>query len=182
MFSAINRLQSLVGLSLICLPLTVQLNAQKDRREPFTAAQQQQIAEASIDPDVRLGLFTKFANEHSQTIAGVSKRTEKGRGQRLDNELQDFTAIVDELASNLDEYSGRKADIRKAVKELNESVAHWQEILKSVPKDPIAELALRDATEAVGDLVVDAKSVAAEQDAYFKEHKDAKGQEREEPK
>jgi hypothetical protein len=181
-FEAICRLRFRVGLCLLSVSLAASVHAQKDRREPLTPKQQDQIAEAGIDPDARLDLYIKFANEHAQTIEAVSKRTEKARGKRLDSELQNFTAIVDELASNLDEYAGRKADIRKALKSLNESVAHWQEILKGVPKDPVTDIALQDATDSISDLSQDAKTYSSDQDAYFKEHKDAKGQEREEPK
>ena len=175
-------MQFLAGLCVLSFPLTILLHAQKDKHEPLTAAQQEQIAEAGIDPNERISLYTKFANERAQTIEGVGKRTEKGRGRRLDAELQDFTAIVDELATNIDEYGDRKSDLRKALKGLNEDVARWQTILKGLPKDPITEIALTDATEALSDLVDDTKKLTAEQEAYFKEHKDAAGQEREEPK
>ena len=37
---------------------------------------------------------------------------------RLDNELQDVATLMDELGSNLDEYSDRHADIRLALKPL----------------------------------------------------------------
>jgi hypothetical protein len=168
-------------LCFFAIPIPILLHAQKDKRDPLTPDQQDKIAEAGIYPDERLGLYTKYAEERIQRIAGLGKRIESGRGKRLDSELQDFTAIVDELASNLDTYGDRKADIRKSLKELNEKLPKWQEILAGLPKDPVSAVAQRDATEAVGDLSDDAKRYAAEQDTYFKEHKDAKGQEREEP-
>jgi hypothetical protein len=160
----------------------VYVHAQKEQREPLTGPQQDQIAEAGIDPNARVGLYTKFTNEHAVTIGALGKRTEQGRGRRLDQELQDFSALVDEIASNLDEYGDRKADIRKSLKELNEAVPRWQGILKGLPKDPIAQIALDDATAALNDLADQTKKLVADQDAYFKEHKDAEGQDREEPK
>ena len=175
------RLRVVARLALIIIPLAILLPAQKDQREPLTEAQQDQIAEAGIDPDARIGLYTKFANEHAQVIESVGKRTEKGRGRRLDSELQGFAALIDELASNLDEFGGRKADIRKALKGLNDDVPKWQAILKGLPIDPISEIAQNDAAEALGDLASDLKQLTADQDAYFKEHKDASGQDREEP-
>lgn len=169
-------------LCFLLIPALHLLHGQKDKRDPLTPDQQEKVAEAGIFPDERLSLYTKFANERISRIEGLGKRTESGRGKRLDSELQDFTALVDELASNLDAYGDRKADIRKSLKALNEDLPKWQAILSGLPKDPVSEIARRDATEALGDLAEDAKRYSAEQEAYFNEHKDAKGQEREEPK
>ncbi len=157
------------------------LHPQRDQREPLNAAQQDQIAEAGIDPDARIALYTKFTGEHAQTIEGLGKRREAGRGRRLDGELQDFAALIDELSSNLDEYGDRKADLRKALKELDEAIPRWQAILRGLPEDSAYEISRNDAGDALGDLAAEARKLTAEQEAYFKEHKDAKGQDREEP-
>ena len=58
---------------------------------------------------------------------GLIKRAKStARAHRVDDELQDFTALMDELGDNLDVYSGRKADLRKSLKGLNEGVQRWQ--------------------------------------------------------
>lgn len=157
------------------------LRAQRDQREPLNATQQEQIAEAGIDPDARIALYTKFTNEHAQTIEGLGKRHEAGRGRRLDGELQDFATLIDELSSNLDEYGDRKADMRKALKVLNEALPRWQGILHGLPNDSAYEVSRNDAGDALSDLTDLTKKLTADQEAYFKEHKDAKGQDREEP-
>ena len=51
---------------------------------------------------------------------------------RLDGELQDLTALMDELGTNLDVYSDRKADIRKALKALNDAAPRWLGILRTL--------------------------------------------------
>jgi hypothetical protein len=181
-FKFVGKLWFITALCFLAFPIFNSIQAQKEKRDPLTPDQQDKIAEAGIFPDERLGLYTKFANERMNRIEGLGKRTESGRGKRLDSELQDFTALVDELASNLDNYGDRKADIRKSLKGLNEDLPKWQAILNGLPKDPAAEIARRDATEAVGDLTEDAKRYATDLEAYFKDHKDAAGQEREEPK
>jgi hypothetical protein len=157
------------------------LHPQRDQREPLNAAQQEQIAEAGIDPDARIALYAKFTSEHAQTIEGLGKRHEPGRGRRLDSELQDFASLIDELSSNLDEYGDRKADLRKALKELDEAIPRWQAILRGLPEDSAYEVSRNDAGDALGDLASQAQKLTAEQEAYFREHKDAKGQDREEP-
>ena len=47
------------------------------------------------------------------------------RGRRLDDELQDLTALMDEFGSNLDVYSDRHADIRKSLKPLTAATQRW---------------------------------------------------------
>ncbi len=101
--------------------IAANLHGQKEKREPLTGPQIEQIREAGIYPVDRVNLYTKFLNEHADTIKGLTNRGKSGsRVQRLDGELQDFTALMDELGSNLDVFSDRKADIRKALKPLSE--------------------------------------------------------------
>jgi len=166
---------------IVCAPLT--LAAQKQKREPLTDAQQEQIAEAGIDPVARVSLYVRFLNEHSDAIAGLIKRAHSAaRSHRIDSELQDFSALMDELGDNLDVYSERKADVRKSLKALNDGVAHWQSVLHELPSEPVFELSLKDALGSASDLANQAKQLTTDQDAYFKAHPDEKGQDRYEPK
>lgn len=164
-----------------CLLMAVPLSAQKRTHETLTEAQQEQIAEAGVNPDARIGLYTKFLNERAETIKGLTNRHESGRGRRLDTELQEFASLIDELASNLDEYGDRKADLRKSLKHLNEAVASWHDILHNLQSDSAYEIARNDAAEALNDLSDQTKKLTAEQEEYFKLHKKSNGQEREEP-
>ena len=102
--------------------------------------------------------------------------------QRLNGELKDFAALIDELDDNLDVYSERKADIRKSLKGLNEGIARWQAVLHALPSEPGFELSLKEAFDSIGDLSDSAKQITTDQEAYFKAHPDEKGQDRYEPK
>ena len=162
---------------------TAPLHAQKEKREPLTPAEQDQVAEAGIDPVARVGLYVKFLDEHSDTIKGLITRAHTtARVQRLNGDLEDFAALADELDDNLDVYSERKADIRKSLKGLNEGIARWQAILHALPSEPGFELSLKESFDAVGDLSDQAKQIGTDQDAYFKAHPDEKNQDRYEPK
>lgn len=168
---------------LFCLLLAAPVAAQKQKREPLTQDQQDQIAEAGIEPVARVGLYVKFLDDHSDTIRGLIKRAKSpARSQRLDGELQDFAALLDELGDNLDVFSQRKADIRKSLKGLNEGIGRWQGVLHDLPSEPGFELALKNAQGSIGDLADQTKEIAADQEAYFKAHKDEAGQDRYEPK
>lgn len=159
------------------------LHGQKEKREPLTGPQIEQIREAGIYPVDRVNLYTKFLNEHADTIKSLTNRGKSGsRVQRLDGELQDLTALMDELGSNLDVFSDRKADIRKALKPLSEDTQRWLGILRALPGEPGFDLARKEAIESGEDLADQAKRLLAEQTEYFNLHKDEQGQDRAEPK
>ena len=168
---------------LVLLLLAAPLFAQKDKREPLTEDEIEQIREAGIVPSQRIDLYTKFLNQHADTIKSLTARKKNdARALHLDNELQDFTALMDELGSNLDTYSDRHADIRKALKPLSESTDRWLSILHALIGEPGFDLARKEAIESGEDLTDQAKRLLTEQTEYFKEHKDEANQERAEPK
>jgi hypothetical protein len=168
---------------LICLLFAAPLPAQKEKREPLTEAQIEQIREAAIYPDERVSLYTKFLNERADVIKGLTNRARSAaRGRRLDDELQDFTALMDEFGSNLDVYSDRHADIRKSLKPLPEATQRWLGILRALPGEPGFDLARKEAIESGEDLADQATRLLHEQTEYFNLHKDQQGQDRAEPK
>ncbi len=168
---------------LACLFSSVQLSAQKEQREPLTSAQIEKIREAGIYPDDRVKLYTRFLDEHADVIKGLTNRTKSAaRSRRLDDELQDFTALMDELGSNLDTYSDRHADIRKSLKPLTEATQRWLGILRALAGEPGFDLSRKEAIESGQDLADQAERLLREQTDYFKLHKDEQGQDRAEPK
>ena len=169
--------------SLFCLLLSAPLAAQQQKREPLTEKQQDQIEEAGIDPVARVDLYVKFLNDYSDTIKGLIPRAKSAaRSRRIDDELQHFSALMDELGDNLDMFSERKADLRKSLKGLNESIRRWQGVLQDLPSEPGFELSLKEAIASANDLADQAKQITADQETYFKAHPDEKGQDRAEPK
>jgi homospermidine synthase len=151
-------------------------------RDPLTPAQADQVAQAGIDPPERVHLYNKFLDEHAEEIKALAKRADTpARNNRLASDLEDFANLMDELGSNLDVYSDRKADIRKALKPLNESIQHWQAMLNGLPSESGFDLARTDALDSSNDLADQAKQMMQDQDKYFQEHKDQAGQERKLP-
>ena len=155
---------------------------QEPKRDPLTPKQAQQIAESGIDPPGRIGLFTKFLNEHADAIAKLTKRADTpARNRLLNRSLEEFSTLMDELGDNLDTYSDRKADLRKALKPLDKSIQHWQEMLRGLPGDSRFQVARDDALASSKDLADQTKQLIQDQASYFKEHKNQAGQERAEP-
>ena len=172
-----------VSLFVLCLCLPLTLTAQKQKREPLTEAQMDKIAEAGIDPNGRVGLYTQYLNEHASAIDALAKRAKtEARASRLNDALEDFAALLDELGDNLDVLSDRKADIRKSLKTLTEATPHWQTTLRALQGEPGFELSRKEAIESGQDLASQAERLLNEQTEYFKQHPDEAGQDRWEPK
>lgn len=167
----------------LCLVVSVPLFAQKQKREPLTDAQVEKIAEAGIDPDARVALYTDFLKEKADAIRALGKRASSdARSERLSDALEDFAALMDELGDNLDTYSDRKADMRKSLKALSEATPGWQGMLRALAGEPKFSLARKEAIEAGEDLASQADRLLKEQTDYFNQHPDEKGQDRVEPK
>jgi hypothetical protein len=168
---------------LLCLLVAAPVLPQKGKREPLTEAQVEQIAEAGIDPIGRVNLYTKFLNEHADVIKDLTNRGKSpARSRRLDDELQNFTALMDELGSNLDTYSDRHADIRKSLKPLTEATQRWLVILRALAGEPGFDLSRKEAIESGEDMADQVKRLLQEQTDYFNLHKDEQGQDLAEPK
>jgi hypothetical protein len=177
------RARYLSLLILALLYLAAQALAQKEQRQPLTETQIEQIREAGIDPDERVKLYTKFLQEHVDSIKGLTPRIHSGaRVKRLDSELQDLTALMDELGANLDQYGERKADLRKSLKGLTEANKQWLDVLNALPSESGFDLSRKEAIDSEKDLADQAAQMLKEQTDYFNLHKDEKGQDRAEPK
>ena len=167
----------------LCLLFAAPLGAQKEKREPLTEAQVEKIAEAGIDPNARVVLYTQYLNEHADAIKAMTNRAKSdARSSRLNGALEDLTTLMDELGDNLDVFSDRKADIRKSLQALADAAPRWQGILRALAGEPGFDLSRKEAIEASEELSDQAKRLLQEQADYFKQHPDEIGQDRAEPK
>lgn len=171
---------ALIALALVC---AAPVCAQKQHRQTLTEAEIEQIREAGIEPDQRIHLFTRFVAERVEAVESLGKRgASSARTKRLDDTLQDLAALMDELGDNLDQYGGRKADVRKSLKTLNEAAPRWLDALRALPHEPGIDISRKEALESAQDLADQSVLLEKEQAAYFAEHKDERGQQRAEPK
>lgn len=171
------------ALILACFLAAAPLRAQKQKREPLTDAQVEEIREAGIDPAERIKLYAKYIDEHVDTIKKLTNRSRSdARARRLDNELLDLAALMDEMGENLDQYADRKADLRKALKPLSEAAPRWLNTLRALAGEPPFDLSRKEAIESGDDLADQATRLLQEQTDYFNQHKDEAGQQRAEPK
>ena len=153
-------------LVLVLLLLIVVASARK--RDPLTDAETDQLREAAMEPYKRLKLYIKFAEARLIAIDQMRSdpRLADGRGQHIHDLLEDFTAILDEINDNLDQYEGRpltkddRKDFKKGLKEVIEADDKFElklRTLKSaIDTDPQTkkeahdfQFALQDAQEAL---------------------------------
>jgi hypothetical protein len=85
---------------------------------------------------------------------------------------------MDEMGSNLDQYSDRHSDIRKALKALTDDTPRWLNILRVLPGESGFDLARKEAIESGEELADQATRLLHEQNDYFATHKDERNQER----
>lgn len=103
------------------------------RRDPFTPPEIDQIRDTSWEPDLRLGLYVKFAR--SRLVALEQMRADpktKDRAQQTHDRLDDFLLIYDELNDNIDTYVDRKNDIRKPLKVIIDADTEFQAKLRAL--------------------------------------------------
>jgi hypothetical protein len=161
------------------IPSGAWLRAQHVRTAALTEAEAEAVREASVYPEERVKLFTKFLEERAGKIKDLTGRPRSAqRVLKLDDTLQDFTLLMDEMGSNLDQYSDRHSDIRKSLKQLTEATPRWLNILRVLPGENGFDLSRKEAIESGEELADQATRLLHEQNDYFATHKDEKGQER----
>src|SRR6266478_10223873 len=123
------RTVRIVPAVLLLLLLLLSIAASAKRRDPLTDAEIDQLREVAMEPLKRLQLFIKFADLRLTTIGQMrdDPKQAEGRGKKIHNLLEDFTAILDEINDNLDQYQGRpldkdtRKDFKKALKDVIEA-------------------------------------------------------------
>ena len=151
---------------LIILVFTVVASARK--RDPLTDAETDQLREVAMEPQKRLKLYIKFAEARLEAIDQLrtDPKLAEGRGKKIHDLLEDFTAILDEINDNLDTYEGRplakddRKDFHKGLKDVIEASDKFDLKLKTLKSagdtDPQAkkeavdyQFALADARDAL---------------------------------
>lgn len=119
---------------LVILLLLLSVAAAARRRDPLTEAEADQIREASREPAKRVKLYIKFTDARMDAIdqSRSDPSQANGRGRKIHDLLEDFSALLDEINDNLDVYQGRpltkddRKEFRKALKEVIEACDKWQ--------------------------------------------------------
>jgi hypothetical protein len=175
-----TRLRNAV-LTMVCV-LTLAGLAASQSRDPLTDAESDQLREMAQEPLKRFKLLIKFATERLNVLDQVRNDAKsKDRGQRVHDALTDFRQIIDELDDNIDDYSEKRTDLRKPLKEVVDAEGGFQSRLQGLKDASLKQtdpaeyqrynFALQDALESVSLSLEDAKKTLDEQTEAFKEVK-----------
>ncbi|HLJ25772.1 MAG TPA: hypothetical protein VKY85_03615 [Candidatus Angelobacter sp.] len=128
---------------LVVLLLTMVAAAR--RRDPLTDAESDQLREVAMEPGKRVKLYIKFAEVRLLAIDQLRSdpKAAEGRGKKIHDLLEDFTAILDEINDNLDTYQGRPLS-KDDRKEFHKGL---KEVIEAGDKFDLKLRALKSATE-----------------------------------
>ncbi len=175
-----TRAMASLLLAISCVSVVpLALQAQRVKAANLNEKEIEEIRESAVFPAERVKIYTRLIEERANVIKSLTGRPRSSqRVLKLDNTLQDFTALMDEMGSNLDQYSDRHSDIRKGLKPLTEVMPRWLSILRTLPGESGFDLARKEAIESGEELSAQAIRLLHEQDEYFATHKDERDQER----
>jgi len=177
-------IKSLVAIVLL-MPLFA--FAQRQKRDPLSDLEVDKLRDAAQTPDVRLKLYIEFARtrlDHLQQAKADAKATD--RDQQMQDALQDFIDIYDELNDNVDTFADRDDDLRKALKPVIEADTEFGSKLRAFKASLASsreEFAKYDylvgtALQAIDDSAKDHRDLLAEQEVKFKDKKEKPHKER----
>jgi hypothetical protein len=141
---------------IVVLLLLLSVAAYARKRDPLTPAEEDQIREVAQEPLKRLKLYIKFTQARLDSIDQVrtDPKQADGRGRKIHDLLEDFTALMDEINNNLDQYEGRpmtkddRKDFHKGLKEVITACNTWDGKLKALKSamesDPQAKQEAQD--------------------------------------
>ena len=153
------------------------------QRDSLTNPEIDELRDTALEPELRLKLYVKFARVRLASLEQArSDPKTTDRGQETHDRLQEFLDIYDEMNENIDNYVGRKSDLRKALKPVIESDTEFQAKLRAL-KDAANtardeakhyEFLLSTALETLDTSAQDHRQLLAEQEEAFKQKKASK--------
>ena len=140
----------------------------------LSEADTEKLREYADRPPERIKLYIQFIDVRITGIKEVLAATRPvppDQTAQVHNLMDEFTKLVDELQDNLDGYADHHDDVRKALKQLTEADARWQETLKAAPPNSGYEFVRKTAIDAASSMAQDATKMQEEQEQYFKDKK-----------
>ncbi len=155
---------------LLLLTSLLPLHAQRTDN-PLTNKEVEKLRDAGLNPMERVLDFVDFMNLRTSEINDLLSHARKpGREQDINELIQQFTSIADELADNLDDASQRHHDVRKALPKLLAATERWGTELKTPPDNSAYSITRKLAIETVSDLRDAATKLMEEQRVWFLAH------------
>lgn len=166
-----------LALAILALSTTLHvrpLYAQNDDHT-LSEAEVEQLRESAYVPRDRVLVFARFLDQRADAIHNLFAAPRRpGREQDAHDLLEQFTAIINELEDNLDEYSSRHDDVRKSLPKLLQATDRWASNIKSPPDNEAYNVSRKLALDAINDLRQDTTELIESQRTWFAAHPPAK--------
>jgi hypothetical protein len=168
-----NRGVPLTAALLLFLLLAPRLHAQAND-DDMSQKEIESLRDAAYIPSDRLVAYEKILNTREQEIRDLlSKPHRPGFAQDMHDSIDQFGAIADEFNDNLDDYSSKHRDVRKALPRLIADIERWSTTLRAPENDDAYNVVRRIALDSLKDMRNAATRMQIEQAEYFKAHPDA---------
>ena len=158
------------------------------RQPAFAQAGEDMLSQREVDslrdsafvPLDRVIVYERILNDREKRLEELlaKRRGHTDFAGEMHDVLDQFGAIADELNDNLDEYSRKHRDVRKALPRLVEATERWSTALRTPADDQAYAVVRRIALDNVKDTRELAQSLQTELDAYFRAHPDAEKEEK----
>ncbi|MBS1875599.1 MAG: hypothetical protein JSU00_20465 [Acidobacteria bacterium] len=135
--------------------MALALAAPAQDRDFLTADEADQVREAQ-EPNARLQLYVKFAQERLELLKQLMTSTKPGRTLLIHDTLEDYTHIIEAIDTVADDALKRKADIAVGMKAVAEGEKQMAETLNKMNENPGKdfaryEFAMQQAMETTQD-------------------------------
>jgi hypothetical protein len=124
----------------------------------FLSAEEIDQVRAAQDPNMRVQLYLKFAQQRVAQMNQLLRRERAGRTALLHDLLEDYSGITDALSTVTDDALRRKVDLTKGIAAVVSGEESLLVQLKNVLNNPPTDIAryefvLKDAIDATEDLL-----------------------------
>jgi septal ring factor EnvC (AmiA/AmiB activator) len=158
---------------LLALAICPRLRAQADD-DTMSQQEIESLRDAAYIPRDRIAAFERILNSREQEIRQLLAQSHRpGFAQDMHDYIDQFGAIADEFNDNLDDYSSKHRDVRKALPKLLSDIERWSTTLRAPADDDSYNIVRRIALDSLKDMRDSATRMQTEQAAYFKAHPDA---------
>ncbi len=165
-------MRRLITALLFCLLCLSHHPAQAQGRDSaLSESEVEKLREVAPDPPTRLFVFIDFLDTRAKQLDKlITGRRHAGREEDIHTLFEQFTSISEDFDDNLDDWSKRHLDVRRALPKLLSATERWQTALKSAPDNEAYNVSRKLALEAVADIHESAARLLEDQKAYFLAH------------
>lgn len=154
--------------ALCLLPRTA--NSQRNEAT-LSEGEVEQLRDSAYVANDRIMVFIKLIDVRIKSLQDLyAKPRRPGREQDTHDLFEQFSSLANELSDNLDDYSERHRDIRKALPKLIEATERWGTAIRTPADNDAYNVSRKIALESLQDVREQAGETLQEQKTWFAAH------------